>query len=291
VNELKKFVIFAAISLMTLFLVSCDVFHLPFFETTTTERTTINPTRINGTITFEDEDYQDLALYNSLNYSIEDVEEYNDLLLTTKNHIRLANIVVNTVIYSQKFPWGLETERQVVSQGSGFIFMQDDEYFYAITNFHVLDSEYNGTKAEIKTFSDTNFSEAEIVTFDESLDLAVLKFSINERTDVTVIDIFERLYYQFLPGELVLAVGNPSSLNNNVTFGEFKSMETLKDVNFKVIYHDAAIANGSSGGALVDVDGNLLGVNTWGLENSDEFSFAIPNYIVYMFLINNGILE
>ncbi len=288
---MKKFVIFAAISLMTLFLVSCDVFHLPFFETTTTERTTINPTRINGTITFEDEDYQDLALYNSLNYSIEDVEEYNDLLLTTKNHIRLANIVVNTVIYSQKFPWGLETERQVVSQGSGFIFMQDDEYFYAITNFHVLDSEYNGTKAEIKTFSDTNFSEAEIVTFDESLDLAVLKFSINERTDVTVIDIFERLYYQFLPGELVLAVGNPSSLNNNVTFGEFKSMETLKDVNFKVIYHDAAIANGSSGGALVDVDGNLLGVNTWGLENSDEFSFAIPNYIVYMFLINNGILE
>jgi len=121
--------------------------------------------------------------------------------------------------------------------------------------------------------------------------LAVLKFSINERTDVLVIDIFERLYYQFIPGELVLAVGNPSSLNNNVTFGEFKSMEMLKDVNFKVIYHDANIANGSSGGALVDVDGNLLGVNTWGLEDSDEFSFAIPNYIVYMFLINNGILD
>ncbi|MDD3712313.1 MAG: trypsin-like peptidase domain-containing protein [Candidatus Izemoplasmatales bacterium] len=288
---MKKFLIFAAIILMTLFMVSCDVFQLPFFETTTTERTTINPTKINGTITFEDEDYQDLALYNSSNYDIEDVEEYNDLLLTTKNHIRLANIVVNTVIYSQKYPWGLETERQVVSQGSGFIFMQDDEFFYAITNFHVLDSEYQGTKAEIMTFSDTNFSEAEIVTFDESLDLAVLKFSINERTDVTVIDIFERLYYQFIPGELVLAVGNPSSLNNNVTFGEFKSMETLKDVNFKVIYHDAAIANGSSGGALVDVDGNLLGVNTWGLEDSDEFSFAIPNYIVYMFLINNGILD
>ncbi len=288
---MKKFLIFSVIILMTLFLVSCDVFHLPFFETTTTERTTINPTRINGTITFEDADYQDLALYNSSNYNIEDVEEYNDLLLTTKNHIRMANIVVNTVIYSQKYPWGLETERQVVSQGSGFVFRQDDEYFYAITNFHVLDSEYNGTKPEIMTFSDTSFSEAEIVTFDETLDLAVLKFPINERTDVTIIDMYERLYYQFIPGELVLAVGNPSSLNNNVTFGEFKSMETLKDVNFKVIYHDAAIANGSSGGALVDVDGNLLGVNTWGLEDSDEFSFAIPNYIVYMFLINNGILD
>lgn len=288
---MKKFLIFSGIILMTLFLVSCDVFHLPFFETTTTERTTINPTRVNGTITFKDADYQDLALYNSSNYNIENVEEYNDLLLTTKNHIRMANIVVNTVIYSQKYPWGLETERQVVSQGSGFVFRQDDEYFYAITNFHVLDSAYNGTKTEIMTFSDTNFSEAEIVTFDETLDLAVLKFSINERTDVTVIDIYERLYYQFIPGELVFAVGNPSSLNNNVTFGEFKSMETLKDVDFKVIYHDAAIANGSSGGALVDVDGNLLGVNTWGLEDSDEFSFAIPNYIVYMFLINNGILD
>jgi S1-C subfamily serine protease len=68
-------------------------------------------------------------------------------------------------------------------------------------------------------------------------------------------------------------------------------MQSLDDVSFKVIYHDASIARGSSGGALVDIDGNLIGVNTWGLQNSDEFSFAIPNYIVYTFLINSGVLE
>ena len=108
---------------------------------------------------------------------------------------------------------------------------------------------------------------------------------------MSIINIFNRLYYQFNPGEIVLAIGNPSSLENNVTFGEFKSMQNLEDVSFRVIYHDASISNGSSGGALVDIDGNLLGINTWGIEDSEDFSFAIPNYIIYLFLINNGILD
>ncbi|MGD9761684.1 MAG: S1C family serine protease, partial [Candidatus Izemoplasmatales bacterium] len=194
-------------------------------------------------------------------------------------------------VYTQSYPWGLETDRQLISSGSGFIFMEDDEDYYAVTNYHVLDTEVTGKKVEIKTFSDTIFSTSEIVAYDESLDLAVLKFSKGDRVDTTIIDINKRLYYRFNPGELVMAVGNPSSIVNNVTFGEYKSMETLKDVSYMVIYHDATISNGSSGGALVDVDGNLLGVNTWGLEDSDEFSFAIPNYILYTFLVNNGILD
>jgi S1-C subfamily serine protease len=68
-------------------------------------------------------------------------------------------------------------------------------------------------------------------------------------------------------------------------------MESISNADFQIIYHTAAIHEGSSGGALVDVDGNLLGLNTWGLDTSDEYSFAVPNYIIYMFLINNGVIE
>jgi S1-C subfamily serine protease len=286
---MKKFIAFISILIVMFFLVSCDYFVLPVV--TTSERTTVLPTKINGTITFEDSEYQELAIYHSDTYDLVDIDAYNDILLETKDHIRHANILVNMVLYSQSLPWSTETNRNVISSGSGVIFLADDEYYYALTNYHVIDQEELTLVLEIKAFGDTEFVSAEIVTFDENIDLAVIKFAIGERTDITIIDIYERLYYQFNPGEIVLAVGNPSSVTNNVTFGEFKTMETLNDVNYKVIYHDASISNGSSGGALVDIDGNLLGINTWGLEDSDEYSFAIPNYIVYIFLINNGILD
>ncbi|MFA7076649.1 MAG: trypsin-like peptidase domain-containing protein [Candidatus Izemoplasmatales bacterium] len=290
-KKILSFVIFLALISFT---VSCAYFDIPFaINLTTTQETTTTtlPTKVNGTITFENEDYESLAVFHSSTYDLNDIDDYNQNLYETKEYIRHANIVVNLVVYTQSYPWGLETNRELVSSGSGFIFLEKDQYYYAITNYHVIESNLTNTKVEIKTFSDSAYNTAEIVAYDATLDLAVIKFAKFDRTDVTIIDIYERLYYKFNTGELVMAVGNPSSLNNNVTFGEFKSMESLKDVDYNVLYHDATISNGSSGGALVDVDGNLLGVNTWGLEDSDEFSFAIPNYIVYSFLINKGILD
>jgi S1-C subfamily serine protease len=269
--------------------VGCDYIVFPVLQTTQTS--TALPTKINGTITFEESDYDSLPIFHSDTYDLNDIEEYNDILFNTKDNIRRSNILVNMVLYTQSLPWASEKDRNVMSSGSGFIFLEDDDYYYAITNYHVIDDNEENLVLEIQAYDDTDFYDATVVTFDADIDLAVIKFAKEERTEIRVIDIYARLYYKFNPGELVLAVGNPSSLTNNVTFGEYKAMETLNDVNYKVIYHDASISNGSSGGALVDVDGNFLGVNTWGLEDSDEYSFAIPNYIVYIFLINNGILD
>lgn len=286
---MKKILTFLSFILLLTFLVGCDAWFSPLFSTT--EKTTISYTRVNGTITFEDSDYQNLPFYYSDTYNLNDIDQYNQILLDTKDHIRRSNILVNTVYYSLRFPWSGSNNRNVLSIGSGFIFLEDEEFYYALTNYHVIDSNQTDAVVEIKTFSDTEFVLAEVVVYDSDLDLAVLKFAKDSREEVVILDIYERLYYRFTPGELVLAVGNPGSLTNNVTFGEFKSRENLNDVSFRVIYHDANIAKGSSGGALVDVDGNLIGINTWGLEDSDEHSFAIPNYIIYMFLINNGILD
>lgn len=286
---MKKILTLLSMFFIMFAFIGCDYIVFPVYQTT--QPTTVLPTKINGTITFVESDYDALPIFSSETYQLESIDDYNDVLINTKDNIRRSNILVNMVLYTQSLPWASDQNRNVISSGSGFIFLEDEDYYYAITNYHVIDSEEENLVLEVKAYEDSDFVTASIVTYDANIDLAVIKFAKEERTEIRIIDIYARLYYKFNPGELVLAVGNPSSLTNNVTFGEYKAMETLNDVEYKVIYHDASISNGSSGGALVDVDGNFLGVNTWGLEDSDEYSFAIPNYIVYIFLINNGILD
>ena len=292
----KKLFILLFLVVSSAFLVSCDAFIFTNRTSTITEfHLTTLPIPDNGTITFYEEDYADFPIYISPTYSIDNIDEYNDVLLNTKEYVRHANITVQSTLYEMRYPypWSETLKEYVVgsSSGSGFVFLEKDGYYYAITNFHVVNPSEYSARYSIKTYSDIYSSEAELIAYSEDYDLAVLKFETLDRDDVTVIDIYERLYYKFNIGEMVLAVGNPLGVTNNVTFGTFNGMESIDNTEFKVIYHDASIREGSSGGALVDVDGNLLGVNTWGIDATDDYSFAVPNYIVYTFLINNGVLD
>ncbi len=298
----KKLILILYLVLLVPLLVGCDLFSTFTFEQRTTTETTssaVTTTDISNSdiITVSNDNYNSFPVYNNPVDSMT-VAQYNQLLYDTKEHIRYANIQITASLYDyiQIFR---TTQKQVVSvsYGSGFIFKADADYYYAITNYHVVDPEGHLADYAIKTFSDTTQHEADLIAYDSSKDLAVIRFAKENRTDIEFIDITSRLYYQFKPGELVMAVGNPESLENNVTFGEFISMEDIsqylpdQNLGFDVIYHNASIHPGSSGGALVDAEGNLLGVNTWGDTTSDEYSFAIPNYIVYQFLINKGILN
>ncbi|XFA99319.1 serine protease [Candidatus Izemoplasma sp. B36] len=293
--KLKRKFILLILILFTTFLVGCDEFFS--FNTTTAHQMNLTtlPTAIDGTITFEEIDYTSFSDYVSPTYSIDDINEYNDHLEETRDHIRHCNIQIQTTLFEMRYPHPLAQEQQEYivgnSSGSGFVFLEEDGYFYAITNFHVIDPQAYNSRYEIMTYADEEPQEATVVAYDEDYDLAVIKFETLERTDVEILNIYERLYTKFIHEELVFAIGNPLGVTNNVSFGEFKSMQDIDNTEFKVIYHDALIEEGSSGGALVDVDGNLLGVNAWGLDTPDEYSFAIPNYIVYVFLINNGVLD
>ncbi len=291
----KQLMISLFLLVFMFFLVSCD-FVITFGqqETTTTTNTNL-PTLVNGTITFEDDEYSHLGVFSSPTYSLTDIDEYNDVLLATQEHIRHTNIEVYTSLTEERytFPWSdnSSTYQVASSTGSGFVFMEDDIYYYAITNYHVIDPDEYTATYNIMAYGDSIYYEAELVAGDKNLDLAVLRFEKLGRDEVEIMDIYTRLYYKFNPGEMVLAVGNPLELVNNVTFGEFISMEEIENVDYRVIYHNAAIHEGSSGGALVDVDGHLIGVNTWGVDATESYSFSIPNYIVYLFLINYGVIE
>lgn len=259
---------------MFMFLVSCSYF-IPNLVTEPAE----------GTYSGEFYSYQEfdsLPAYISSTYSLTDIDDYNDILIDTKTFITKANIAIET-----KINLGLSYDSK---SGSGFIFKEDDDFYYAITNHHVIsvDGRHSVTY-EIKAFEDDDFSEAAVVVSSEDLDLAVIKFPKNDRTDVEMIDISRRLGYKYQIDELVFAIGNPLNLENTVSFGYFQGITLIENVEFIVIQHSAEIYNGSSGGALVDVDGNLIGVNTWGLDEGN-LSFAIPNFVVYNFLESNELI-
>jgi S1-C subfamily serine protease len=293
VSMKKRILVFLSTLIMAFLLLGCDAFTLPPFFPTLSPQTTQAPRTIDisGTISIGTSDYLDYAEYRSPSYDL-DVDPYNDVLINTRDEIRRANIKVQSTLYEIRnlYPFGSATVVNSISKGSGVIFKEDDDYYYAITNHHVIDPLTYTAQYEIMTFEDEEYQEAELVAYLEDLDLAVLRFEKNERTQIRLLNIVERSFTKISPGELVMAVGNPLSVSYNVTFGEFVEMVNLDDVDFEVLYHTAMIHEGSSGGALVDVDGNLLGINTWGSENTDEIAYAVPVSVVYMFLNNNDLL-
>jgi S1-C subfamily serine protease len=265
-------------------------FEFQFTTGTYSLTTSTLPTVVNGTLTIGSNDYNNYQLFHSSTYDLTDVSAYNDVLLETRDKIRRANVQIVTTIYrtSPFFPYSTILDSSMA--GSGVIYRQDESYYYILTNEHVINNKGKTASYEVKTFGSDTSLIAELLAYDENLDLAVLRIAKTTTTDIHLIDVTSRVFKKFNAGELVLAVGNPLSVINNVTFGEFLSMETISNATFKVIYHNATIHEGSSGGALVDIDGNFLGINTWGSSQTDEQAFAVPNYIVYMFLINHDLL-
>jgi serine protease Do len=271
----------------------CAFLSFTFPTISSTTESTVLPTFTthNGTITLVNSDYLYYENYSSPAYDLTDVEEYSDLLLETRDLIRSSNVQIQTTVYETRIIWPGVTQRTISDNisGSGILFKEDDTYFYALTNFHVVDPGAGEAMYEIMAFGDLETDLAELVCYDAENDMAVLRFPKNDRTGLHLMNITTRLFRKMNAGEMVLAVGNPSGVENNVTFGEFVAFRTLGEHLLPVIEHSATIAKGSSGGALVDVEGNLLGINTWGSETDDAKSYSITVYEVYVFLYNNGL--
>ncbi len=273
---------FALMLLLFVFITGCvDIsFDINHFNQEQTMTTTYSVS--DGTVTYDDADYYQFSTFDSESYGLDSLDELTDVLIETQTKIRLSNVKIETIIYS--FP-GVNTQ-----SGSAVIFSEDDDYYYIVTNHHVIESDKRSVEYEIHLPASDSVYTAVLIAENEPLDLAALRFEKTEGIDLAVMNLTNRLHTKYNPGELVLTVGNPGELENNVTYGEFIEMIGLESYDHHVIHHSASIHSGSSGGALVDVHGNFLGINTWGSDSSYEDSFAIPNYIVYMFLFNNGLI-
>jgi len=289
---MRKRLMIISLLFLLMFLNGCDNWGLNFTFTTGTAvlQTTTLPNTVNGTLTIHDTDYDSFATFESSSYGLDDIDAYNEVLLATRDKIRHSNVKIVTTLYRTAlyFPYSTIVDSSV--SGSGILFKSDDTYYYILTNHHVIDNKDKTATYDITTFEGTSSVEGTLIAANEDLDLAVIRILKTGISNVEIMDLTTRIYRKFNPGELVLAVGNPLSVVNNVTFGEYLSLESINNADFLVIYHSATIHEGSSGGALVDIDGNFLGINTWGSVDSDDQAFAVPNYIVYMFLVNSGLL-
>jgi Do/DeqQ family serine protease len=173
-------------------------------------------------------------------------------------------------------------QQEVLSAGSGVIVSSDG---YIVTNHHVIQKA-----SEIRiVLNDGSTYEAEVAGEDRSTDLALLKV---DAEGLPTIDYGNSDEVEV--GEWVLAVGNPFNLTSTVTAGIVSAKGRNIDLRRRdpgeeffpiesFIQTDAAVNPGNSGGALVDAEGRLVGINTAIASNTGSYtgySFAIPVNIV-----------
>ena len=204
-----------------------------------------------------------------------------DLTYAAKKSINAVVHVKNTSIVKENDSWALQffygdDSRKRVGTGSGVIISPDG---YIITNHHVIEN----SSEVIVTTNDNREYEAEIVGSDEVTDVAVLKINSNEKFEYILFGDSEDSQI----GQWVLAVGNPYNLNSTVTAGIISSksrdLNEYDQINQSFIQTDAAVNIGNSGGALVNINGELIGINTAIQSMTGGFvgySFAIPSNIV-----------
>lgn len=164
------------------------------------------------------------------------------------------------------------TPQTQVSSGSGVIFTSDG---YIVTNNHVVEGAES-----LEVLYNKNMYEAELIGTDPSVDLAVLKIKETNLPAITLGSSKE-----LAVGEWVIAVGNPFSLASTVTAGivsaKGRRINIVED-RFPIesfIQTDAAINPGNSGGALVNKNGDLVGINTAILSRTGSYTgyaFAVP---------------
>jgi len=204
-----------------------------------------------------------------------------DLTFAAKKSINAVVHVKNTSIIKENDSWALQffygdDSRKRVGTGSGVIISPDG---YIITNHHVIEN----SSEVIVTTNDNKEYKAEIIGSDEITDVAVLKINSNEKFEYILFGDSESSQI----GQWVLAVGNPYNLNSTVTAGIISSksrdLNEYDQINQSFIQTDAAVNVGNSGGALVNINGELIGINTAIQSMTGGFvgySFAIPSNIV-----------
>ena len=165
--------------------------------------------------------------------------------------------------------------RPQVGTGSGVIISPDG---YIVTNNHVIDKSL---QLEV-TLNNNKSYEAEIIGADANTDIALLKINVDEQLPYLAFGNSD----QAKIGEWVLAVGNPFNLTSTVTAGiisaKARSLSQSRQRTQSFIQTDAAVNPGNSGGALVNTNGDLIGINTAITSQTGSYvgySFAVPSNI------------
>jgi serine protease Do len=163
-----------------------------------------------------------------------------------------------------------DVPRQVNGMGTGIII---DERGYILTNYHVVDGV---TQIKV-TFADEQTVTARLVAHDPTTDLALLKIDVDQPLAVIRIGTSSDL----MPGEEVIAVGNAFGYTHTVTRGIISALHRAVQVSEQQFYPDliqtdASINPGNSGGPLLNIDGEMIGINVAVRVGAQGIGFALP---------------
>ena len=174
--------------------------------------------------------------------------------------------------FADIFPSPLRRRRQVHTIGSGFVIHPDG---YIVTNAHVVRQADKITVA----LADQSTHSAKLISSDRGLDLAVLRIDPPGRTKLAFLPLGRS--DDLMVGETVIAIGNPLGYANSLTTGVISAVNRTLDFRGGVkvrdlIQTDAPINPGNSGGPLLNIKGELIGINTAIRADAQNIGFAIP---------------
>ncbi len=216
---------------------------------------------------------------------------FNQLFKKVQNSVVQITSTVNVV--APIIINGIPLQGESTSLGSGFI--QDAAKGLIITNNHVI----QGSNTVDVTFASGNTYSAKVIGTDALSDLAVLQI-IDDFSSEHITSLQLGNSSQLEVGQQVIAIGNPFALSNSMTNGIISQVGRLlpnQEMGFSipdVIQTNAAINPGNSGGPLLDIQGNVIGVNSAITSQTGEFAgigFAIPSNTVARivpYLIKDG---
>ena len=213
------------------------------------------------------------------------LSNYSDTSVYAANKIlpSIVGIKVEYNVNSLVSMFGRQNQSSTATaSGSGIVISEDG---YILTNNHIVSSSSSesyyevseATKVTVTLFNDETEYEAKIVGKDEQTDLAVIKI---EKTGLSKAEFADSDSVKV--GEFAMAVGNPLGMQSSITCGVISAVNrevTDSDgKKFTLIQTDAAINSGNSGGALVNSEGKVIGINTLKLSGTgiEGMGFAIP---------------
>ena len=195
----------------------------------------------------------------SIEYVCENCEETNveTYVLTEQDANEVYELAKNSVgeilTYDSK---GAE-----YALGSCFVYSEDGKI---VTNYHVIDGAYSATV----TLNEEEYEVKKVLAYDKTIDLAVLQIDADELTILPLCDKSHGV------GKSVYAIGSSQGLTSTFSRGIITQEDrVIEDVTY--VQHDAAISSGNSGGPLVNAYGEIIGINTWTVQDSQNLNFAV----------------
>ena len=202
---------------------------------------------------------------------IEQIEQQSDIKLNELkedlNSIRISSADFSAIIDDvlQSVVSVKTTTSQGTSQGSGAIIGNGE---YIVTNLHVID---DALSIRVTTYSGSTYSINVIAGTDANADLAVLKVNAQNLKALNFGDSDG-----LKVGEKVIAAGNPAGLSFTVTEGIVSAFRTFEN-GIDYVQTDVPINPGNSGGPLINIKGEIVGINNFKVGNFESLGFAIAS--------------